>query len=144
MYIHDISKFRARIDTIFEDNEQMYDDIIALISAMPSGETLDTWGDDKVANLIVDYPTLKDDWERVKRVLKDFYYNSITVWIEEIEWDDDGEGEDLPDLITLKDKEVPTTIYEYLNDLDEDAVVNYLSDTYGFCVKSCECTCNYV
>ena len=137
MYISDICKFRARIDTVFEDNEQMYDDIIALISDMPCGETFDTWGDDEVANLMMDYPTLEDDWKEVKKALKPFYYSSITITINGIVWKEDGEAEDLPDTVEITDKEITTEFYEYLNELKDDEeleeiVRDYLYRTYDF------------
>ena len=37
MYIEDISKLRAKLYPMFEDNEQMFNDILSVISAIPFG-----------------------------------------------------------------------------------------------------------
>lgn len=51
-----------------------------------------------------------------------------------IDWDTDGEDVELPDEIII---EIDENNIDLLEDLDDyaDNLLDYLSDTYGYCIK---------
>ena len=141
MYIEELDKLRAKLYPMYEDNEQMFDDILAVISAIPFGETFESYNGTDKWDLLKDYEYL--DAKELEKALKEFYYNSITVYIEGVEWDtydedteEYNDDADLPFNITLEGKGITTEMYRFFNELDdEDVMTDWLSDEYGYCVQ---------
>ena len=61
----------------------------------------------------------------------------------DIEWDTDGEDvPSLPSMVSINEIDLMHDAFEHIENLDgaeiADRVVEYLSDTYGFCVFGCK------
>lgn len=146
MYIEDISKLRAKLYPMFEDNEQMFNDILSVISAIPFGETFESYNGTDKWDLLKDYECL--DAKEIEKALKEFYYTSISFYIEGIEWNtynpDIDEYEDDPDLpfnIAIEGIHITTDMYRFLNELEDESIMyDWLSKEYGY---NAECVNGY-
>ena len=135
MYIQNIEKFKADISSVYDGNIEMFNDIVNMISYMPFGVTLEDFNGEEKDDVLNEYKYI--DMDTICKVLKDYYYDSITININ-INWDTDYESDDLPTVLTLKDGDIPGGIYSELNAPYgwDGFIADYLSNNYGYCVIS--------